>query len=285
MTIRCPACAAETGHLFREVCGPYRIFRCLTCGLEFSDPMRAHPDDPSIALIYEGRQACVGQYLGWFHEDFLRAVPAPRGALLDIGCGTGDFVRAACDAGYRAAGIDMDKEAITAGKAYHGDIPLLCMPVAEYFGKDTRTFEVITFFEVLEHLEAPRDFLSTVRSRLTSGGWIGLSVPNNDSPLLGVYRRLTRVIDYPPHHLTRWSKQAITQILKTTGFSVERLVSLEPSFSDVISDACRLRFIHWSVERRLRMGARLSRAFRATDWLARLVFSEGRGMCVLARKV
>lgn len=259
------------------------MFRCPDCAVEFSDPMQTATDDARIAAVYEGRTQRAGQYLGWFHREFLQSPPARGATLLDIGCGTGDFVSAARRCGYDAMGIDTDREAVQTGRSYHGDLPLFCMRAEDFLQQEPRRYDVVTFFEVLEHLESPSAFIALVRSHLTTDGQMALSVPNNDSRLLAVYRQLTGVIDYPPHHLTRWSKQGLTRLVSAHGFTVERLVVLTPSFSDLVFDTCRLRLTKLPMERRLRVGAALTRMLRPADGLAPLVSQEGRGLFVLAR--
>jgi 2-polyprenyl-3-methyl-5-hydroxy-6-metoxy-1,4-benzoquinol methylase len=283
MALTCPACGLPGGHLLTEERGRYRMFRCPDCAVEFSDPMQTAQGDARIATVYEGRTQCVGQYLGWFHQEFLHARPARGGRLLDVGCGTGDFVAAAGRCGYDAMGIDTDREAVQAGRSHYRDLPLFCMRAEDFLQQEPRQYDVITFFEVLEHLENPSGFIAMVRAHLKASGWMALSVPNNDSRLLAVYRRLTRVIDYPPHHLTRWTKQGLTRLMHAHGFAVERLAVLAPSLSDLVSDTCRLRLTVFPMERRLRVGAALNRMLRPADGLAPLVSKEGRGVFLLAR--
>jgi 2-polyprenyl-3-methyl-5-hydroxy-6-metoxy-1,4-benzoquinol methylase len=259
------------------------MLRCPSCGLEFSHPLASAPDESQIAEIYEDRPQFVGQYIGWFHREFLAANPSPQGTLLDVGCGTGDFVRLSISHGYRATGIDPDSRAIEAGRRFHGGIPLCAMGAAEFFAQNDRQYDVITFFEVLEHLEDPRRFVETVKHHLADRGWIALSVPNNDSPLLGLYRKVTRIIDYPPHHLTRWSKRTMTFLLESAGFEIVRVVTLRPSLADIIPDACRIRLRRLRPERRARVAGLLRLIISPLDALTPRIWHEGRGMFVLAR--
>ncbi len=259
------------------------MYRCQTCSLEFADPMRTPPHDVRIAALYEGRTGLVGHYLGWYHRVFLASDLTP-GRLLDLGCGTGDFVAAAARRGFVAEGVDQDRIAIEAGRRHHQTIILHEASVETFLRSDHKKYDVITFFEVLEHLEKPVLFLQAVRDRLRPGGTIGLSVPNNDSPLLTVYRRLTRVVDVPPHHLTRWTKQALRSLFAREGFEIVSVSVLPPTFSDLIQDACAMRLRCLSVPTRLCIGAFLARLVRLADPLARGFIGEGRGMFVLARQ-
>lgn len=92
-------------------------------------------------------------------------VPAPA-RLLDVGCGGGDFLRAAKDAGYQVMGIDASKAS-----------PPLCAKkgvdaIAENFLTYDfgQKFDVITMIDVIEHLDHPRDFLDRVHDLLTPTG-------------------------------------------------------------------------------------------------------------------
>lgn len=279
----CPACRCADGHMPGDCRDEYRMYRCPTCGLEFADPMRSSPGDGRIAALYEGRTNLVGGYLGWYHAAFFASGVAP-GRLLDLGCGTGDFVAAALGHGFVALGVDQDGAAIAAGRRYHGEIELHEAHIQEFLQRDQQPFDVITLFEVLEHLEDPGAFLRVARARLREGGAIALSVPNNDSPLLTAYRRLTRRIDVPPHHLTRWTKKALSHLLTREGFRVLSWSVLPPTFSDLVLDACRMRFRVLSLQQRLRVGAILTRCVRPADRLVRAVAHEGRGMFALARR-
>jgi 2-polyprenyl-3-methyl-5-hydroxy-6-metoxy-1,4-benzoquinol methylase len=283
MPVICPICGTDAGHIMTETCDHYRMYRCPDCTVEFAEPMRSCADDPRVAALYEGRIQMVGQYLGWYHREFLAVTGRQPGTLLDIGCGTGDFVRAACEHGYQAVGIDSDREAIEAGRLHHVGISLHCTAAEEFLRQDSGRYDVITFFEVLEHLQNPRGFLAAVRDHLTANGGVALSVPNNDSCLLRIYRKLTGMIDRPPHHLTRWSKRAIAYLLREQGFEVAKLAVLPPSFTDLIPDTCRIRLRRLRLEQRLRVGAALCQLLRWSDELAKRLIAEGRGTFVLAR--
>jgi SAM-dependent methyltransferase len=74
-------------------------------------------------------------------------------------------------------------------------------------------FDCITAFEVIEHLENPGLFLNNINSLLNDKGLLIISCPNN--------KMLWRVhVDYPPHHLSRFSPQSLNQILEKSGFEV-----------------------------------------------------------------
>src|SRR5438132_718109 len=73
-------------------------------------------------------------------------------------------------------------------------------------------FDVVTFFEVLEHQAAPAEFLRSVKSCLKPRGSIALSVPNRERWLTG-----PDVLDYPPNHFLRWNVGVLKRFLEMQG--------------------------------------------------------------------
>jgi 2-polyprenyl-3-methyl-5-hydroxy-6-metoxy-1,4-benzoquinol methylase len=151
------------------------------------------------------------------HKYFLADTLAPRaGKLLDIGCGTGNLLKAARDAGYEVTGIELDRNAARFAKERLGlqnILPLSISEFAEQHAEDR--FDVVTFFEVLEHQAAPVGFLQKVKARVKSGGFIALSVPNRERWLTG-----PDVLDYPPNHFLRWNATTLQKFLSAQGFEV-----------------------------------------------------------------
>jgi SAM-dependent methyltransferase len=135
---------------------------------------------------------------------------------LDIGCGTGNFLAAARDAGYRVTGTELDGNAAKFARERLGlrrVLPLTISAFAERYPAEK--FDVVTFFEVLEHQAAPEEFLQCVKACLKAGGRIALSVPNRERWLTG-----PDVLDYPPNHFLRWNPAALKSFLEAQGFEV-----------------------------------------------------------------
>jgi len=151
------------------------------------------------------------------HKYFLADALAPRGgALLDIGCGTGNFLAATRDAGYCVTGTELDRNAARFAIERLGlerVLPLTIAGFVEQFGNEQ--FDVVTFFEVLEHQTEPVEFLRSVKSCLKPRGTIALSVPNRERWLTG-----PDVLDYPPNHFLRWNAAALGKFLGAHGFEV-----------------------------------------------------------------
>lgn len=216
----CRACGSEKARGPITVWGDSILYECMDCGVQSwfgaSNPGSVWYD---TASHYETRYWHLYReptaYLCWNHHEALKRLPPPPQSLLDIGCGIGAFVAVCRAKGYDAHGIDFSSRAIETGRLYFGISELYPLALEEYLAKNVgATFDIVTFFEVLEHLEAPGDFLRSIYSIVKSNGHIVLSVPNRD-------RRpnVHEDLDYPPYHLTWWNVTSLKKFLSTNGFT------------------------------------------------------------------
>ena len=211
----CPACKEISREAPIERYGKYERFACGACGLEYWEP-REMPDARWYEQMYGGRDENLLP-LEPGHKYFLADRLAPNdGALLDIGCGTGNFLAAVRDTGYRVTGIELDRNAARFAKERLGLERVLPLTISEFAAQHPQEqFDVVTFFEVLEHQAAPVEFLQSVKECVAAGGVIALSVPNRERWLMG-----PDVLDYPPNHFLRWNVGALRTFLDSQGFEV-----------------------------------------------------------------
>lgn len=211
----CPACSEASREAVIEQHGRYKLFGCGVCGLQFWEP-REMPGARWYEQMYSGRDEKLLP-LEPGHQYFLEDPLAPRGGeLLDIGCGTGNFLAAAREAGYGVAGIEMDSNAAGFARERLGLERVLPLTISEFVERHAEErFNVVTFFEVLEHQSAPVEFLRKVKECALPGGVIALSVPNRERWLTG-----PDVLDYPPNHFLRWNAASLTKCLSSQGFEV-----------------------------------------------------------------
>jgi SAM-dependent methyltransferase len=212
---RCPACGceAESGP-FEEFHGA-SLYACAECDLHFWHPV-SMPDAAWYERAYQGRDQ-TEMPLEPGHRFFLDDPKAPkRGRLLDLGCGVGNFLAAVREGGFEVTGIEMNRNAVQFAHEHYRLPNVFAMRPEEFcrtpeYGK----FEVVTFFEVLEHQEDPHGFLAAAKQCLAAGGYVALSVPNRNRWQKGI-----ETLDYPPNHLTRWSPLALANFLARSGFEV-----------------------------------------------------------------
>src|SRR5229473_1293471 len=170
----CPACGEMPRDAPLEQYGEYKLFGCGACGLQFWEP-REMPDARWYEQMYGGRDEKLLP-LEPGHKYFLADPLAPGGGrLLDIGCGTGNFLAAARVAGYEVAGIEMDRNAARFAKERLGLQRVFPLTISEFVDRNAgERFDAVTFFEVLEHQAAPVGFLEKVKACVQPGGVIAL---------------------------------------------------------------------------------------------------------------
>jgi 2-polyprenyl-3-methyl-5-hydroxy-6-metoxy-1,4-benzoquinol methylase len=170
------------------------------------------PDAQWYEQMYGGRDGKVLD-LEPGHRYFLDDAAAPgRGELLDIGCGTGNFLAAARERGYDVSGTELDRNAAGYAREKLGLPQVFGLTVAGFAEKyPERKFDVVTFFEVLEHQAEPVSFLRSVKRCLRANGYVALSVPNRERWQTG-----PDVLDYPPNHFLRWSPAALDDFCRPT---------------------------------------------------------------------
>jgi len=233
----CPACGFESAVEAGRV-GEYRLLACAACTLEFSDPMRAAGEDwyggegdyaealgseaaETLRHVYGDRLDTEGSEAVWLgpnHLAFLARLPGRGGRLLDIGCGEGTFLAQAAPHYASADGIELDPRAAARAAALPG--VRVRSARAEDLAAEAQagSYDVVTLFEVLEHLEDPLGALGACKRLLRPTGTLVLSVPHRLRPGADADPS-----DLPPNHLTRWTEQALRAALDRAGFAVTRL--------------------------------------------------------------
>jgi SAM-dependent methyltransferase len=156
-----------------------------------------------------------------------------KGALLDLGCSSGAFLEFIKGQSWELYGIEMSAdcagraEARTGANVFVGDIPDAQFP--------QESFDVITCFDVLEHLYEPLKVMAKVREWLKPGGVFYVQVPNIDSAearLFGTYWHGLEL----PRHLFHYSPGSLKFLAESVGLSE---VSLETRRNPAVGTGLR----------------------------------------------
>jgi SAM-dependent methyltransferase len=226
--VYCAACASPVAstavrqtHVGVSNHKQYSLYCCPTCELGFWWPLQA---DPSI-YENEGFEAYQDYHSGarpfpqWAAPLFA-VLPAGRGSALDIGCGDGSVLHRLADAGFEPYGIDLDHKSISIARSKFA-LSNVAVATLEDWAKQcaeqARRFDLITFFEVLEHQDSPLSFLAQVAQLGKPGSMVAGSVPNRSRFLAPLDRRLSDG-DFPPHHFLWFSAAALGKLLARAGF-------------------------------------------------------------------
>jgi len=158
----------------------------------------------------------------WRFRTFMALKLRSNGHLLDVGCGSGSFLRLAKSQGYQVTGIDVSKASIKLAKEKFGLCDVYDMSAEELLSKNSwrKSFDVICLFDVLEHLENPVEVLSGLKKLLKPNGYLVCTVPSYQRwPLL-----FDPYVDLPPHHLTLWTARTLETCMSTAGLKTIKII-------------------------------------------------------------
>lgn len=217
--LECPACLLRGGHEPAGAWNEYKFFRCPACDAIFCHP-RKNPgrDWYENSLIHQGLSNFLYTQVIWYHKQFLDDQAVYGKTLLDVGCGTGNFLNLARKK-YDVWGLDFNRASIAIAKERFGLRNVFASDLAGFYEQHPgRKFDVITSFEVMEHQDAPAEFLRALKGLLNPGGHIAISVPNRDARLNSLAEA-----DKPPNHLVWWDARALGGLLERNGFEIVKL--------------------------------------------------------------
>jgi SAM-dependent methyltransferase len=190
-----------------------RFYRCADCGFQFFDP------------YFGGNEAFYRElehpnYYAPERPEFARtrdfAVRHRLARVLDVGCGSGAFLNLAKASGLETHGLELNTAA--AEKARAKDHRIFDCLLHELTPEQVdRPYDLITLFQVLEHVPDPLQVMRDAAKRLAPGGYIVVAVPSAEGVL-----RLAPLDphQWPPHHTSRWRRDDFAQIARTCGLRI-----------------------------------------------------------------
>lgn len=287
--VNCPVCHGRDEERFLQVpdrfspelTPRYTLVRCRRCGLVYLNP-RPHEEMSAIFYQHEAytpftsthQQHSVFDRLyralrlfnnRWKRQKIERLRPE-KGSLLDVGCGTGEFLLEMAKSGWQVRGVEKDARAAAYAveslelRVVAGGIERLpAMPAS---------FEVVTLWHVLEHLYDPHRTLMQIRDLLKVGGLLVLAVPNVESIDAKVYRDSWVAFD-APRHLQHFTLQTLRTLCEMHKFTFVKSLALpfDPYFNALSSENLDEKIHHrgkfGKLFRLLRAGLVADRAFLA----------------------
>jgi len=147
--------------------------------------------------------------------------------LLDVGCGEGFFLFNASKAGYTTKGIELSQDAAAyAKREFSLDIEAGAFGDVQFPGNH---FEVVTLWQVLEHIPHPLEILKEAHRILKPGGLIAASTPDIEGiPSMMLRRKWWNIRRI---HINQFSTKTLMDILQNAGFKNVSSVSYRESIS------------------------------------------------------
>lgn len=143
--------------------------------------------------------------------------------LLDIGCGTGDFLNAAQQKNWEINGIEPNEKARNIANKKTKNSVFATEQLLEYKPK---SFDVITLWHVLEHLPNLEEHFSIFKKLLKSNGVLIIAVPNYNSYDAQHYKKDWAAYDVP-RHLWHFSKTSILKLADCNNMKVHETLPMK----------------------------------------------------------
>ena len=135
--------------------------------------------------------------------------------LLDIGCGTGEFIKYCKSINYKTFGIEPNVKARNLAISKKLEVKSDIRDI-----KDQK-FDIITMWHVLEHVENLDEYISKIKNLLKANGTLIIAVPNFKSYDAKYYKQFWAAYDVP-RHIWHFSKKSIIKIFSSYNMEVKK---------------------------------------------------------------
>ncbi len=236
------------------------LVKCRQCGLIYQNPR------PSIAEMsqhypenYEPYETKEEQKTSWLFQKAIKYGIAKRvrfvtkykknGRVLDVGCATGVFLEGMRARGkWELYGVEPSDHAATiAFQKTNADIFVGTLEQAQFSGN---FFDVVTMWDVLEHVHNPQETLDEIYRILKPDGLLVIRVPNVDSLQAKIFGRFWAGLD-APRHLYVFSPEDLSNMLRKSGFQIKN-----KSFGSASYLVFSLSLRFWMVEKGIQKSVR-----------------------------
>jgi 2-polyprenyl-3-methyl-5-hydroxy-6-metoxy-1,4-benzoquinol methylase len=220
----CPVCnSSQIGDRWPawRINGEKTILWCAACGFGWQHPL---PTPEEIRYYYDKyptynihgvneKETSSLKRIGRINQ----LVPS-RGRLLDIGSGLGSFLKVAQEDGWDAVGIEPQKSAALHCRSQLG--ATVHFGTIENCNFEKESFDVVTLWDVWEHVHDPLIFLDNCVSLLSPGGVLALSVPNTSGLPARIFKGQWRYV--MKTHLNYFTLSFVQRTTVDRGLPIER---------------------------------------------------------------
>ncbi len=235
---KCPICETEKFSLFLEVRDyfltkeDFQIQHCDSCGFKFVNP---RPDKLSIERYYQSdeyishdsqkvslisRIYTIARRVSIRNKFNIVKGFAGNGKILDIGCGTGEFLNYCKSKNFEVAGVEPNSKASDFARRVN-HLPVVSALNELESGKGT--MNCITMWHVLEHVHDLNETLGVVKGLLNPNGVFIVAVPNCTSWDAQKYGKFWAAYDVP-RHLYHFDKDTMKKLVTKHGFIILKTI-------------------------------------------------------------
>lgn len=226
----------------------FPLFDCRGCGFHFTnsfpsrDTIGRYYDSPGYISHSNTREGIVNKLYHFARRIMLkrkvrlvsRYTRTKPARLLDMGCGTGHFLHEAKEEGFIVTGIEKDEKA----REYaHAGFGLEVKDEESFWNLESKSFDAITLWHVLEHLEELNESIEKIKSILAPGGTVMIALPNHRSYDAKHYKTFWAAYDVP-RHLWHFSPHTVEKLLAKHGLVIaeQKRMPLDAFYISLLSE-------------------------------------------------
>jgi SAM-dependent methyltransferase len=234
----CPLCGSSNHGILYEkakdrhyqIQGEFTIEKCNECSLVFLNPM---PDDSILTTFYPEDFYAYQEFTEQPNQikQFLKKFLVPGvgtndpkfdkpGKMLDIGCGSGQFLSKMREQGWDTYGVEVSTDAATLGKNSAG-LNIFAGSLLEA-NFPSNHFDYIRSNHSFEHVYNPNETMAEIKRILKPGGKLMIGVPNINSLNANSYKQYWWYLGAPVHTYN-YSVKSLTRMMEKYDLTVENV--------------------------------------------------------------
>ncbi len=223
---KCPACVGKLEFVFDVWAGhqTMKVWRCKQCRNYVKSPFFSSEELAEVYRHYDIHEQHYEPAQGELDNiaarlDRIERFVKRRGALLEIGCGRGFFLNEALKRGWRVEGIEFEGSAARHLLKSVEEKVKFIRTEKDFQNLPEQSFEVITSYQVFEHLTQPVASLKAWSRALRSSGLMVIQTPHAGS--LGAKFNGSNWIHHKKkEHFVIYSKKALEMLYRLNGFKI-----------------------------------------------------------------
>lgn len=212
----------------------FQIISCNSCGFKFTNP---RPEEEKLGEYYKSETyiSHSNSKKGFINSAYqivrkytllkklqLISKYYKTGKILDIGCGTGEFLNICKSAKWNTIGIEPDADARKKAIENYGlDVKV----ESEIKDLESESFDIISMWHVLEHVPRLNERIKDLKRLLKPNGIIIIAVPNCNSLDAKIYAKHWAAYDLP-RHLYHFTPTDIESIFKNHGLGIFKILPM-----------------------------------------------------------
>lgn len=227
MSIRNKHCLICHSSQLKPLVGYYQkheLITCQSCGFVFMEKIPSLSELSTHYSTYSyNDQGYLSSLTRKSYQRLLDEFEKYRktNTLLDVGCGRGWFLEEAKKRGWEVYGTEYSETAVNLCRAKGIQMVAGKLDALTFL---TKNFDVITSFEVIEHINNPNEELENINKLLRSGGLFYCTTPNFNSLLRYYLKADYNMIGYP-EHLSYYTKKTLNRVVQQNGFKNIKFLS------------------------------------------------------------